>query len=400
MVIRSSPASLERAVNQRPAPFAVGLVLLGGCFKPYGDLETLNYRSVAYENDLLLVDDAVVTTFEVGLRCPDGLPARVLTVAREGLEEPQGVAVVLHSGAFDVASPADVVGGVVDPDAATYRAASRLTQEWGVSKVWELLGNRRTKVDVGENHDGALPAALTNADTIQVYPANCWGDLWQGRQTLDNGGAVPEGEDGVLRRDGFSLAAWTLRMVVDSDFAARQDFSLPLADTDDLSLVALGSGARGAGALFADPGLAVPRGLLLDSPADALMPVLEQDGVDPRWVDGLLDIYGFGIDSWETEGQRSEDVEALREQLDEDTLVTLAAEGALPAWTGMVWSSIDPQVPTASSGPLADSLESAGAWVVDTSDREHIQLNDNLEEAIVAVDYLRAGVGAQAPDTE
>jgi hypothetical protein len=144
VVIRSDAFLLERAVNRRSELLALGSLLLAGCFKPYGDLQTLDYRSVAYENDLLLVDDAVVTTFDTDLVCPDGLPARVLTVAREGLEAPQGVAVVLHGGAFDVASPLDVVAGEVDAEAATYRSASRLTQEWGVSKVWELLGNRRT----------------------------------------------------------------------------------------------------------------------------------------------------------------------------------------------------------------------------------------------------------------
>lgn len=387
-------------MNQRLAPLASGLVLLTGCSKPFGDLETLDYRSIAYENPLLEVEDAVVTTFEVGLVCPDGLPARVLTVAREGLEDPQGVAVVLHGGAFDVASPADVTEGIVAPDAATYRSASRLTQQWGVAKVWELLGNRRTEVDAGENHEGALPAALTNADTIQVYPANCWGDLWQGRQTLDNGGAVPEGEDGALRRDGLTLAAWTLRMLVDSDFAAQQDFSLPLADTGDLSVIALGNGARGAASLLAGAGAAPVAGLLVDSPVDALSPLLEQPGVDPRWIDGLLDLYGFSIDDWETEAQRNEDIEALRAELDSVTLGTLAADGALPARTAMVWSSIDPQVPTASASPLADLLEDGGAWVEDTAARTHIQLNGDLEAASLAVTTLREGAAAEGTDTE
>ena len=393
-------ASLERAVNPRLVPLATSLALLTGCFKPFGDLETLDYSSVTYENDLLEVEDAVVTTFEVDLVCPDGLPARVLTVAREGLEQPQAVAVVLHGGAFDVASPDDVVEGVVDPSAETYRAASRLTQEWGVSKVWELLGNRRTTVDAGESHEGALPAALTNADTIQVYPANCWGDLWMGRQTLDNDGVVPEGEDGSLRRDGLTLAAWAVRMVVDGDFAARQDFSLPLADTSDLSLVALGSGARGAGALLAGASVAEMQGLLLDSPVDALSPLLAQDGVDARWVDGLLDIYGFGIDDWETDAQRDDDIEALRAELDGDTLATLANDGLLPSRSGMAWSSIDPQVPTESAAPLAATLEAAGAWVVDSSARAHIQLNGDAESAALAVAAVREGAAAQGADPE
>ena len=163
---------------------------------------------------------------------------------------------------------------------------------------------------------------------------------------------------------------------------------------------ALGSGARGAGALLAGASVAEMQGLLLDSPVDALSPLFERDGVDARWVDGLLDIYGFGIDAWETAAQRDDDIEALRAELDGNTLATLAEDGLLPSRSGMAWSSIDPQVPTGSAAPLAATLEAAGAWVVDSSARAHIQLNGDAESASLAVAALRAGAAAQGADPE
>lgn len=377
-------------MTHRPA--ALALVFLAGCFKPYDDLQELDFSEIAFENDLLEVNDATVSSFDVGLVCPDGEPARVLTVARQGLDEAQPVAVVLHSGAFDLVDPADIEGGSPVPGAATWRADSRLTRDWSVAKVWELLGINPTPVDPGEAHAGALPAALTNAGVIQVYPANCWGDLWHGSQTLDNGDEVPELEDGILRRDGLTLAAWTMRMLSDSDFAAEQGFSLPLADTSDVTLVALGDGARGAGELLSGASPVAPTALLLDSPKDALLPLVDAETADDTWVDGLLDIYGYDLAAWETASDRAADLEELRGQLDTTTVAARGGDGLLPARSGVVWSSIDPQVPVASAQGVVGAVSATGGWVSDTGARAHIQLSASGEQAADAVTYLREGV--------
>lgn len=355
------------------------LVATTGCFKPYDDLATLDLTEVAYTNPLLTVDDAVVQTIDTSLVCPDGQPARILAVYRTGLTDPQPVAVVLHGGAFDALEQEEAEEGEAAPEPTTYRTTSRLSRSWSISKVWEILGASTTSVDPGELNLGALPAALTNAGVIQVYPANCWGDLWHGAATADNGDEVFEGEEGELVRDGYTLAEWTVRFLIEGDFAQSEGFTIPQADAGQLHLVGLGDGGRGVGELLATNGLPPVTSVVLDSTPDQLAPWLADPDAWPDEVAVIEDIYG-STDPADVDGAN---------------LLGQLQDGTAPARVGMAWSSIDPQVPAATTAPTADALATAGgeSWSWDATTATHIQLNGDVARAeAVAAWMLDGGV--------
>lgn len=360
----------------RLAPLLAGL-LLGGCFKPYDDLPELDFTEIRYENPLLVSDDAVVTAFDTDLVCPDGQPARLIAVYRTDLTGPQPVAIVLHSGAFDTLIPQEGPEGQPAPDPLTFRAQSRLTRPWSIAKVWETLGISSREIDGSEVNLGALPAALTDAGVIQLYPANCWGDLWHGRATPDNGEEPPEADDDTLQRDGLTLAWWSVRFLTEGNFAAQQGFSIPEADPSQLFLVGLGEGGRGVGELLNIGNMPPVEGVLVDSSPDRLEPWLADPLAWPDEVAALADIYG------------STDPAVV----DAGSLYNLAKDGRLDARAGFVWSRIDPQVPAAAAQPTADTLEAetAGAWVWDLATPTHIQLNGDSALAGPAAEWLLTG---------
>ena len=343
------------------------LVFATGCFKPYDDLAPLDLSEVPYDNPLLSVDDAVVQTIDTSLRCPDGEPARVIAIYRTDLEGPQPVAVVLHGGAFDTLVIDEVEEGEAPAEPRTYRSVSRLTRSWSIGKVWETLGTSTTTIEPGQANLGAVPAALTNAGFIQLYPANCWGDLWHGTATTDNGDAVPEAVDGELIRDGGTLAWWTVRFVVEGDFATQEGFSIPEADASQIHLIGLGDGGRGVGELLTIDALPPISSVVLDSTPDQLAPWLAEPAIWPDEVDVVADIYA------------STDPAVV----DAASLIGAMRDGTQPPLVGVAWSSIDPQVPSAAAAPTADAAAALGApsWDWDFATATHLQLNGDLDRA-------------------
>lgn len=349
------------------APSMGLLVLTTGCFKPYDDLAPLDLSEVPYDNPFLSVDDAVVQTIDTSLVCPDGEPARLIAVYRTDIEGPQPVAVVLHGGAFDTRVIDEVEEGEAPAEPRTYRADSRLTRSWSIGKVWETLGTSTTTIEPGQDNQGALPAALANAGVIQLYPANCWGDLWHGTATTDNGDVVPEAVEGELIRDGGTLAWWSVRFVVEGDFATSEGFNIPEADASRIHLIGLGDGGRGVGDLLTIDALPPIASALLDSTPDELSPWLAEPAIWPDEVDVVADIYG-SVDPAE---------------VDAASLLSAIGSGAQPAQVGVAWSSIDPQVPTATLAPTAAAAADLGApsWSWDFETATHLQLNADLDRA-------------------
>ena len=358
---------MTHSMPRLAAPCLGLLVLTTGCFKPYDDLAQLDLSEVPYDNPWLSVDDAVVQTIDTSLLCPDGEPARLIAVYRADLDGPQPVAIVLHGGAFDTRITDDVEEGEAPAEARTYRSVSRLTRSWSIGKVWETLGTSTTTIEPGQDNAGALPAALANAGVIQLYPANCWGDLWHGTATADNGDEVPEAIDGELIRDGGTLAWWTVRFVVEGDFATREGFNIPQADADQIHLIGLGDGGRGVGELLTIDGLPPITSALIDSTPDQMAPWLAEPATWPDEVDVLADIYGTTDPA----------------EVDAASLLGAMRDGAQPAQVGVAWSSIDPQVPSATVADTADAAASLGSpsWSWDFSTATHLQLNGDLDRA-------------------
>lgn len=352
------------------AVVTVLLPMLFACFKPVADLPPLNFDQVPYSNDFLEVSDARVSVFDTSLTCPDGEAARVFALWREGLEVDAPVAILLHGGAFDyVLSPATGDGR----PARTYRADSRLTRAWSVTKVWETLGlNTLDPVDPQEANLGALPAALTDAGFVTVVPANCWGDLWHNEAGVVDNDAEAEG----FARDGRAAANNALRMITDPDFALEQGFQVPVSvDTGQIHLIGIGDGGRGVAELLLREPAAAVAGALVDSPPDLLSAWLSDPVTFGDEAAGLLPIFGE---------------EALL-RVDDFSLRAAADGGRLPPRVGLVWSSADPQVPAAAIAPTAATLAAAGAWVDDRADAAHTALNSDITLARAAALYLLDG---------
>ena len=116
-----------------------------------------------FQNEHLSSDQAIVSTYELKLQCPDGENARFYTVHNTGFEGPQTVAIVLHSSAFDyVYNPVASEPLVGSHYAAKHEDVHRLEKDWGVMKVWETLG-MHPQIETAETNTGALPAALADA---------------------------------------------------------------------------------------------------------------------------------------------------------------------------------------------------------------------------------------------
>lgn len=82
---------------------------------------------------------------------------------------------------------------------------NKLTRRWAARKLKNFLALVPPDNPDPEGNGGAIAAALANADTVAVYPMNCWGDLWHGTGHEDP-------QDGFARQ-GLDFArtalAWT-----------------------------------------------------------------------------------------------------------------------------------------------------------------------------------------------
>lgn len=349
---------------------ALLLLSLMGCWKTYDALPPLDFSAVPYQVGDLVATDAVITGFESDISCPDGENARFFAVYREGLTEEAPIALVFHSGAFDY---------VLDPDAEApltgehYYLDSRLDRSWSVSKVWETLGMLYpTTVDASEVNMGALPAALTDAGFVQIYPANCWGDLWHNWP----GNVSNDATDG-FDRAGLALAAEMVDIVIDADRASSVDFSLPVqTDPNEIYLIGLGEGGRAVSELLALNDTPPIRGALLDSAPDD------------------LSAYTANAETY------AEEIEGLSRIFLPDTLASIetfslstVSENDLPERLLYLWSSVDPRLPAGAGESGAAFVEGLGSphVSINTGRNAHVVSNGDAETAAAVVDFLLNG---------
>ena len=339
------------------------LLLLAGCSKPYGDLPKLSFEEVPYDNPLMTADDAVITAFDTQLACPDGTNARLFALYRSESTEMSPVAIVLHSGAFDYTTPEGI----------DYHSDSRLNRSWAISKVWETLGMNPDSVDPFEDHQGALTAALTDAGVIQLYPGNCWGDLWHNEQGYQDNDAATEG----FSRNGRTFAYWMIRLLVETSFAAGQEFELPVNwNTSEVYLIGLGDGGRGVAEVLGHDNLTPIQGVLVDSSPDQLGPYFDDPITYSEEIAGMNLIFG------------KKDIE----HIDDWSLAALQADELLPERVGFLWSDGDPRQPVETMSATAASLsENSAFWVENLHSTSHVHLGSDLELANEAVSYLMTG---------
>jgi len=273
---------------------ALAILTLLGCFKPYEELPVLDFDEVPFDNGLVESADARVRTFSTGLPCPDGARARFHLVYRADTTAPVPVALVFHSGAFDY---------VLNPDArqddpiygATWRADSRLDRDWADKMVWETLGMYPEVVEPAEDNQGALPAALVDAGIAQLYPGNCWGDLWHDEEGYQDNDFSYEN----MARNGRTFAWWMVRILFEEGFAESQGIELPIALSGDLYLAGLGDGGRGAVELLTHDGLPPVSGILLDSTPDIMSPYLDPIAELTHEAEGIRRIWPEELDQQE-----------------------------------------------------------------------------------------------------
>ena len=338
-----------------------------------------DFATVPFESDYAITQNGVVESISTNLECPDGNPARFYVVSAPDWTEPHPVAVVLHSSAFDYVVTPDPTEPLAGQHWASVAGYSRLERGWGVQKVWETLG-MLGQVDASEDNLGTLPAALLDAGVVGVYPINCWGDLWHNESGLYPNDLASE----YIDRNGGAFAWWMVRFITDPAFASSQGFTTSaLMDPDQLLLVGLGDGARGATELVLrePPGLV---GLLLDSPVDDLQHWQEEvPGVDV----GLSRIY------YETAGGEGDWAKwSLKRTLNTTELLDEVR-------IGLVHSSFDPKVPSDNLAGTLSALIPADACVVDTEAAAHVQSNSDIDLARELVAFVATGeeLGVCAP---
>jgi hypothetical protein len=337
------------------------------CEKPYTDLSTLNFDRIDYEHPSLSRDDMVLSTFDLeGLECPDGSPARVIALYPTEVPGAMPVAIVYHSGAFDYVLEPDPSGYINGPH---YHAQSRLSQPWSVAKVWETLGLYNEEIDAYEANLGELPAALANLGFVQIYPANCWGDLWHNETGVQDSQSQIEG----FERNGRTIAFWMVENILEPSKAGQRGISVPVQlDPLRIHLVGLGDGGRAVAEVLAHENLPDIAGALVDSSPDLLSAYVENEAAYEEEVAGLSMIFG-------------------EEQLSTIDAFSLNALPTLPPSMGFVWSSGDPRQPAAASAGTAARVAAEGGWSLDVASPSHVQLNADADLAAAAAEYLLHG---------
>ncbi|MFT5682360.1 MAG: hypothetical protein ACI8RZ_003278 [Myxococcota bacterium] len=343
-------------------------MLLTGCWQSFSDLPTLDFSEVPYSNPLMASDSAVISVFDTELNCPDGQGTRFAAVYPEDLQGQAPVAIVMHSGVFDY-----LLEGTLDGD--HYQTPSRLERGWAVSKIWETFGLSLSPVDASEVNLGALPAALADAGFVQLYPGNCWGDLWHNEEGIqDNDYSL----ESALARNGRTIASWMVQSIVDPAFAEARGFSIPVSvDPNSIYLIGLGEGGRGVVELLMRDNTPPISGILIDSSPDDLTPFVSDPSTFAAQEIGIERI--FGTDNLDN--------------ISDWSLLALAGQGALPDRVGFIYSDADPRVPVASTTSTAEVIANLpGAWVDNRGESAHVFLNRDIELAQAAVEYLLTGV--------
>lgn len=342
------------------------MTLLMGCWPNDADRADLDFSALPFNNGYLQTE-ATITFFDTTLPCPGGEGTRFAAVYPDALEGPAPVAIVLHSGAFDYLLENDL-------DGAHYFTPGRLDRGWAVSKIWETLGLSVRVVDAAEQNLGTLPAALTNAGVVQLFPANCWGDLWHNEQGAQDNDYAQES----FARNGRTVANWMTEVVTDVNIASSRNFSIPVElNPTQVYLIGLGEGGRGVVELLQREGTPPIAGVLLDSFPDDLTPYIEPLTTYQDVELGISRIFGE---------------ENLTRLHDWSLHAVLERGTPLPPRMGLVWSDGDPRLPLASIQPTAEALSRVdGAWVSNRRTLQHTFLNSDMELAEAAVNYLLDG---------
>lgn len=356
-----------------------------GCFKPWEELVQLDFTDVPFDSPLVASTDARIRTFETGLPCPDGTTARFYAVYRADAEGQVPLALAFHSGAFDYE---------LDPTAAldsplydaTWRAESRLSRDWADRMVWESLGMYPGTVLQSEDNQGALAAALVDRGVAQLWPGNCWADLWHNEEGFQDNATSLEG----FSRNGRTFAWWMVRLAYEEGFADIQGVSLPFEPSEELLLVGLGDGGRGVIELLTHEGLPSVTGALVDSVPDRLSPYLDPQNDLQQEAAGLARLWPTdeslaAIDQWSLLAIAQGEAAAPPAQGGQGAFV-------LPERLALVWSAADPRQPQATTADTAAALaQSPGTWVMDTRLRGHVFSNADSAAATALVDYLLTG---------
>lgn len=360
------------------------LALAPGCFTPEAPVLTVD--ELGYETAYTSSPDIVLRPFTYdGLLCPDGTSATFYALYRTGLTGPAPLVIAFHGGSFDyVKSPI-----AEDPlYGQHYADDNRLTGDWANRRVFETLG--LLSPDPTEVSLGTLPAALAEAGTVTLYPANCWGDLWH-----NEFGYERNAEDEYLSRNGRALA-WAMVALASADADTAQhwrdafgfdDIPVDVDTASGIYMVGVAEGGRAlmevlrreqlVASLSGASALVPPlRGMIVDSLLDNLSPVVRDYAGFPGLNDGIAriypDDYTGNIGWW-----------SLASYLDRTGL-----EGTLQVY----WSSNNPQVPEGTlasleglyaANPFGDSF-----YMLDSGLQQHGYLNGDVAAAKLAVDRM------------
>ncbi len=365
---------------------STALLLLSGCFTP--EAPELTVSELSYQTAYTTSDDIVLRPFTYdGLLCPDGTSATFYALYRTGLTGPAPLVVAFHGGSFDYVVAPVAEDPLYGPH---YADDDRLTGDWANRRVFQTLG--LLSPDPTEVSLGTLPAALAEAGTVTIYPANCWGDLWH-----NEFGYERNAEDEYISRNGRALA-WAMVALASADVPTAElwrsafgfdDIPVEIDTASGVYMVGVAEGGRALMEVLrreqlvtslegASSVMPTVRGMIVDAMIDNLSPVVRDYASYPGLNDGIAriypDDYTGNIGWW-----------SLASYLDQRGL-----EGTLQVY----WSSNDPQVP---AGTLA-SLESIYAtnpygsrfFMEDNGLQQHGYLNGDAALAGQAVDRMLA----------
>ena len=347
---------------------AISLLFISGCWNI--DPAELPANVVDFEPELPSDLDWQVTSYELGLTCPDGEQARYYFVGPKTIpEDPMPAAVIYHSGSFDyVFSPSreEPLAG------AHYQTVeSRLTQSWAIRRVFVMLG-MFPEDDPYEYHVGSLPLTLAEFGVPSLIPVNCWGDLWHNRAAI----AENSFTDDRFFRNGRVSAEWGYRALADVEFATEQGIDIPvLVDPERIYAFGLGEGGRAVNELLAadSNGDGIldhsPAGVLVDSSPDDLRAYYTDPLLYSNIISGLNRIFPGGSDA--------------------TVSTSLGFVPQLPPRVAYIYSANDSRLPATIHDAAVARLNGAGMYTRDVAVPRHILTNaDDLTLTREAVAYV------------
>ena len=327
--------------------------LLMACWMDSSTLPTLNINVINFTNEYL-ERDVEVRIYDSPLVCPDGEFASFFLVLPTS-DEPVPVSIVFHSGAMDYSAYVD------DPE--KFRASGRLLSEWSSSRVWETLNLSRKTLDTAVTDLGYLPTALSNAGIAQLYPTNCWGDLWHNGAEFQSNDAESEG----YVRQGLDMAQFAVDILSNVELAEETGFSdvQDKLNPVDFSMIGLGTGGQAIYELLA---LGVtPSAAVFDSSPSTFEAYVNGDFAVEQ--EALNRIFGTA-----------------------DLSTTSLNVNTLPTLTGWIWSNGDSQHPLESLELGAEAIATlSGSWVSDQNETGHVFSNRDYTLARQATQYIMTG---------